>query len=217
MISAVDLTPTLLDIAGIEAPVAFQGRSFRPLLEGQTQQGRDWVVLEYNENSGGVRNPMRSIVTPRFGYLFNPWANGTRLFRTATTGTATYRQLKKLAETDAAVAARVELFDHRVLEEFYDYEQDPDALHNLIDDPRYQSEINRLRGQLERWMVETGDHAWSAFQQRGDRAAVEAYASRVQAEADARRNPPRSKSPMRKKAGNAKQGRAKQQQQLKIQ
>ena len=49
MISAVDLTPTLLDIAGIESEARFQGRSFRPLLEGQSQAGRDWVILEYNQ------------------------------------------------------------------------------------------------------------------------------------------------------------------------
>jgi N-sulfoglucosamine sulfohydrolase len=194
MISAVDLTPTLLDIAGIKHPPGFQGRSFLPLLDGATQEGRDQVILEYNENAGGGRNPMRSVVTRRFGYIFNPWSNGTRTFRTATTGTLTYRKMKELADTDPEMAARVDLFDHRVLEEFYDYENDPDALHNLIDDPKHQDEINRLRGELERWMVATGDHALVALRNRDDQEAVEAYASRVQAEADARRQESRKQA-----------------------
>ncbi|MFW6169594.1 MAG: sulfatase, partial [Planctomycetota bacterium] len=187
MISAVDLAPTLLDIAGIEHPPGFEGRSFLPLLQGKTQPGRDSVILEYNENAGGWRNPMRSIVTRRFGYIFNPWANGTRRFRTATTGTLTYHEMRELAKTDPSIAARVELFDHRVQEEFHDYENDPDALHNLIDDPAYQEEIDRLRDELEKWMIETNDHALRAFQNRDDPAVGDAYTRKRQAESDARR------------------------------
>ena len=190
MISAVDFTPTILDIVGIDVPAGVDGRSFRPLLEGKTQAGRDMVFKEYNENAGHGRNPMRSVVTRKHGYLFNPWANGTRKFKTATTGTATYRRMRKEAETDPKMAARVKLFDYRVREEFFDYEQDPDALHNLIDSPAHQAEINRLRKALEDWMVRTGDHALEAFRNRDDDEAVEAYSKKVQDEADARRKDP---------------------------
>jgi hypothetical protein len=84
----------------------------------------------------------------------------------------------------------VELFDHRVREEFYDYVKDPDALHNLIDSPAHQAEINRLRKALEDWMVRTGDHALEAFRNRDNDDAVEAYAKQVQDEADARKRDP---------------------------
>ena len=33
-------------------------------------------------------------------------------------------------------------------EEFYDYENDPCARKNLIDDPRHQEEIKKLRGRM---------------------------------------------------------------------
>lgn len=42
------------------------------------------------------------------------------------------------------IAARVELFEHRVLEEFYDFGKDPDGLNNLIDSPDHQEEIGLL-------------------------------------------------------------------------
>jgi N-sulfoglucosamine sulfohydrolase len=190
MISAVDFMPTILDIAGIDSPAGLDGRSFKPLLQGQPQDGRDLVFKEYNENAGWGRNPMRSVCTRTYGYIFNPWANGTRTFKTATTGTATYRAMKNAAKTDPQMAARVELFDHRVREEFYDYEKDPDALHNLIDSPAHQAEINRLRKALEDWMVRTGDHALEAFRNRDNDDAVEAYAKQVQDEADARKRDP---------------------------
>ena len=64
----------------------------------------------HNENSGRNRSPMRSVQTKRYGYIFNPWSDGTRVFRTATTGTATYRTMKQLAAGDAAMAARLDLF-----------------------------------------------------------------------------------------------------------
>lgn len=188
MISAVDLTPTLLDIAGIEPPeCGFDGRSFFPLLTTGKQDGRDHIIKEYNENAGAGRHPMRSVETRHFCYIFNPWSDGQRVFKTATTGTLTYRKMKEMAATNEAVAARVELFDHRVLEELYDVEHDRDCLHNLIDNPAYRAEADRLRKILEDWMIETGDHALDAFQNRDDAEFVSAYVTRKQAEADARR------------------------------
>jgi hypothetical protein len=55
------------------------------------------IFKEYNENAGGNRHPMRSVQTKKFGYIFNPWSDGKRVFRTATQGTLTYRRMKQLA------------------------------------------------------------------------------------------------------------------------
>ncbi len=72
LVSGVDLLPTLLDIVGLKHPPGMDGRSFAPVLRGETQTRRDYIVAEYNENSGGNRNPMRTIITKDYGYLFNP-------------------------------------------------------------------------------------------------------------------------------------------------
>lgn len=50
LVSFVDLAPTILDVAGVETPAAMQGRSFRSVLTGETDQHRDHVVVEYSEN-----------------------------------------------------------------------------------------------------------------------------------------------------------------------
>lgn len=42
-------------------------------------------------------------------------------------------------------------------EEFYDFMADPDALHNLIADPKLQAEIAQMRQQLLIWMERTQD------------------------------------------------------------
>ena len=56
--------------------------------------------------------------------------------------------MRAAAETDPLIAERVRLFLYRVPEEFYDFENDPDALHNLIDKPGYENEIQSLRDEL---------------------------------------------------------------------
>jgi N-sulfoglucosamine sulfohydrolase len=187
MISSVDLLPTLLDILKLEHPVGMDGRSFEPLLRGQPQDGRDYVVTEYNENAGGFRHPMRSIVTREYGYLFNPWSNGERVMATATKGTVTYRRMRALAPRDSEIAARLKLFDQRVPEELYHYASDPDALKNLIDAPEHRAERERLTKLLEAWMVKTGDPLLEVFRGRGDPAVREAYMAEVEKETDDRK------------------------------
>jgi N-sulfoglucosamine sulfohydrolase len=187
MVSAVDFLPTLLDIAGIAHPAGLDGRSFAPLLKGESQSGRDMVVKEYNENAGGSRDPMRAIQTRQFLYLFNPWSSGERIMQTATTGTPTYRRMRELAATDAAIAARHKLYQYRVVEELYDVEHDPDCLKNLIDDPAYVGQRDQLRHDLEAWMVKTGDPMLKVFRHRDDPAFREAYVAAQEREADARR------------------------------
>jgi N-sulfoglucosamine sulfohydrolase len=193
MVSAVDFLPTLLDIVGAPLPEGLDGRSFAPLLRGQAQEGRDIVFKEYNENAGGSRDPMRAVQTKRFLYLFNPWSNGQRVARTATQGTPTYRRMAELARTDPALAARLDLFDHRVVEELYDVANDPDCLKNLINDPAYQQEAARLREALEAWMVGADDPMLDVFRNRHDPAAREAYMKSVEREAAARERKPKAK------------------------
>jgi N-sulfoglucosamine sulfohydrolase len=187
MVSAVDFLPTLLDIAGVAHPSGMDGRSFAPLLKGEPQADRDMVVKEYNENSGGSRDPMRAIQTRQFLYIFNAWSNGQRIMQTATTGTSTYRRMRELAATDAAIAARHKLYQFRVVEELYDVEHDPDCLKNLIDTPAHAAKRDQLRKDLEAWMVKTNDPMLEVFRRRDDAAFREAYVHAQEREADARR------------------------------
>jgi N-sulfoglucosamine sulfohydrolase len=198
MVSAVDFLPTLLDIAGIAHPDGFDGRSFAPLLRGQPQKNRHFVIKEYNENAGGSRDPMRAVQDGRFLYLFNPWSNGERVFRTATQGTSTYRRMKALAPDNPEIAARLALFDHRVPEELYDIQKDPDCLVNLADNPEYAPQLAQQRQRLERWMKGSKDPLLAIFAKRDDAQAREAAILALRAESDARRDATRKAKPKKK-------------------
>ena len=195
MISAVDFLPTILDITGAPHPKRLDGRSYLPLLKGGTQEGRDHVIKEYNENAGRSRDPMRGVQTKKYLYLFNPWSNGERVFATATTGTVTYRRMVDLASSSKSLSARLDLYKHRVPEELYDVTKDPDCLINLINQPKHQAELKELRAKLDAWMVRSKDPMLEAFRKRENAGFVEAYVQKLEKESSARRgNKPKRKT-----------------------
>ena len=187
MVSTVDLLPTLLDIVGVAKPDGFDGRSFASLLKGEPQDGRDMVFKSYDENAGGQRTPMRAVQTKDFVYIFNPWSNGSRVMTGATAGTSTCRQMRVLAKTNEQVAARIDLFDHRVPEEAYEVSYDPDALTNLIDKPEHAKQVAALEKAMEDWMVRVKDPLLDIFRHRADAAYRENWMLEIEKERTSRK------------------------------
>ncbi len=208
MISGIDLLPTLLEITGSAPPTGMDGRSFASILQGESQADRDWVVTEYNENSGGNRHPMRALVTRDFAYIFNPWSNGKRAFATATKGTDTYTEMVRLAKSDSEVATRLEFFEHRVPEEVYNYATDSNALRNLANDESYKSEYTKLTKSLEDWMIVTNDPMLEFFRRRDSLEAREEYMTQVEKEAVDRNKSGVKKGRNKTKAGGKKKAQA---------
>ena len=194
MVSVVDLLPTVLDALKVEQPSRLDGRSFYPVLKGEKQKGRDFVIKQYHENSGRSRDPMRAIQTKTHLYLFNPWSNGERVFATATNGTVTCKRMIALAEEDEDMNRRLELYRYRVPEELYKVKKDPDCLDNMIHYPNEEKVRIKLEKLLEEWMVKTGDPILECFQKRDDAEFVEAYVQKLEAEANARRKSDQAKN-----------------------
>ena len=165
-ISGIDFMPTALDAAGLPQPKGMDGTSFLPVLLGKRQPQRDKVFTQFHETSGRNRYPMRCVQNERFGYIFNPWSDGRRVFRNESQSGLTFNAMKAAAGTNNSIAARVKLFQYRLVEEFYDFKNDPDALRNLIDDPSYKEDIQKMRDALLAWMKKTGDPALEAFENR---------------------------------------------------
>jgi arylsulfatase A-like enzyme len=112
----VDLTPTLLDLAGAEVPES-HGQSAKPVLTGEDGiQPRPFVIGQYHGKQTWV-NPIRMIRTEQF--KLNVY------------------------------------IDHG--EELYDLKNDPHELINLADDPAHAATKQRLKADLDRWIVEHDD------------------------------------------------------------
>jgi N-sulfoglucosamine sulfohydrolase len=164
-ISGIDFFPTVCEAIGLPIPTGLDGSSFLALLKDKRQSGRDKVYTQIDMKAGGDAVPMRCVQDKRFGYIFNPWSDGKFWYRNNNEG-LTMKAMVEAAANDSYVARRVDMFRYRALEEFYDLKNDPDCIHNLIDQPDYQDEINSMRNQLCDWMKQTHDLLLPAFENR---------------------------------------------------
>ncbi len=156
LVSNIDLLPTLLAIVGAdrvdgvdtnENDIADpEGRSYLPILEGETDAVRDAVYAEktYHE----IYHPLRCVRTRRYKYIRNFKPLATR-----------YHLPKDIAPSFTGRAVRRLRSYHRPqpAEELYDLEVDPHERTNLIHEPAYRTVAERMRARLERWMRETDD------------------------------------------------------------
>jgi len=177
-VSGVDLMPTFLELTGVKGPRKLDGRSMLPLLMGNAQKNRQFVFTQIDKKAGNDAVPMRCVQNAGFGYIYNPFSDGKHWYRNNNEG-GTMAAMNRAAETDPEIAKRVHLFRYRVPEEFYDLDNDPDCLNNLIDNPECKTAVGELREKLEGWMVETGDPMLEAFRHKDDRAVVDAVMAKT--------------------------------------
>ena len=195
-ISAIDFMPTVLDAAGLPQPKGIDGFSFLPVLFGQKQAGRDKVFTQFHQTSARKRYPIRCVQNHRFGYIFNPWSDGERVFKNESQSGLTFKAMQAAAETNPQIAARVRHFQYRVVEEFYDFASDSDALHNLINDPKHRKEVEMMRKELLEWMRRTNDAALEVLRNRKSPEVLKKF----MAEQDARGGRGQPKRKARKNA-----------------
>lgn len=163
MISGIDLMPTILDALKLPRVKGMDGRSFLPVLRGEKQDGREELYTVFHRTAGRRDYPMRSVITRKYGYIYNGWSDGKTVFRNESQSGRTFRAMVAAGRKNPKIAARVKLFQYRVKEEFFDYEQDPHALKNLVDDPKYAKQVSDYRQRMRRRMVALKDPLLKQF------------------------------------------------------
>jgi len=161
-IEGIDFMPTILD-AGRPATPGMDGTSFLPLLDGQEQPGRDHVLTVFHKTAGRKSYPMPCLRERRLGYIYNSWADGKTAFHNESQSGLSMKAMEKAAEDNPRIAQRVQIFLYRVSEELYDFSKDPDALHNLVNDPAYRQDIRSMRQKMLAWMVQKEDPLQPVF------------------------------------------------------
>ncbi len=181
MVNSIDLAPTILDIVGLENLAGADGTSFRGLIdrevkskvdsEGETKNaGRDHAFVHINYPFSRRSFAMRGVIRLRpgtdsvEGYVWNGWADDKTKFSNESMSGRTFAAMKNAATNDPAVAARVRHYVERCPEEFYNYDSDPDALHNLIDNPSVKSYVDDARARLLDHMQGTADPQLKSYE-----------------------------------------------------
>jgi arylsulfatase A-like enzyme len=148
MISNVDVTPTVLDLAGLAIPEEIQGRSFAPLLRGEAYEANETIYAEKNFHI--YYDPMRCVRTKDYKLIVNfehaPWQETppNRL------------DAKGYAEIAAAMRPDDRNMFHPPME-LYNLRSDPLEQKNLADDPAHAGVRRQLAGELRTWMERTDD------------------------------------------------------------
>ncbi|NQU42047.1 sulfatase [bacterium] len=144
LVSNVDILPTLLDLAGIEAGADIHGRSFRSLLDGSGSH-RERIFAEKTYHS--YYDPMRAVRDRRFKYIRN--------FE-AFVGVEVATDIMRSSSYPENIQARLNPLRHPS-EELYDLEADPLEQVNLATDGEYEETRRELAASLWEWMEETDD------------------------------------------------------------
>lgn len=192
LINTVDFTPTLLEMAGLSPIPNLDGRSFAPVLKGETLAGWDKVFTHYNSAFGNRWYPMRCVRTREMSYIWNPWSDGERTYQTENMAGLTWKAMLAEAASSPAIEQRTTFYSKRVPEEFYELATDPSERDNKINDASHQQEIETLRAELLAHMRRTGDPLAEAFARRHEPRFVADAVLRLKAEYSSKTASPKS-------------------------
>ncbi len=161
-VSSVDVMPSLLQLLDVNPPTGMDGRSWVPLLKGETQSDRDYVITHVNTVSSGKSFAQRCIRTKNRALMFHAWVGGPNKFRVEAMSGLSFAAMD--ASTDATIQTRVkQLVDGETLM-LFDTAIDPTERKNLINDAKYASEVASLSQKLLSHMKRTDDPQTIAFE-----------------------------------------------------
>ncbi|MCA9017138.1 MAG: sulfatase, partial [Planctomycetaceae bacterium] len=156
LISSIDLSATILALAGITKPEKMQGQVF---LGTQAELPRTYLFGGRDRGDETVFH-IRTVRDKRYRYLRNkypehPFLQINRYKETQYPIIGLLRHLH--AEGKLTGPPLVLMADRRPKEELYDLQNDPWEINNLAEDPKYQETKQRLVSALDQWMVEIDD------------------------------------------------------------
>jgi len=158
LVSSIDYSATILELAGIEKIPSIQGVSFVPLLRDPAATVREVVFAERNWHVYQVHQRM-----VRFGdwlYTWNAWPE-----RHNVSGESAWtKKFEAAGELWAAAEKGLLTPAQRLLTEkpqpaemLFNVKDDPHQFTNLVDEPDRAAILSQCRSLLAQWTKETGD------------------------------------------------------------
>jgi len=157
LVSWVDLTPTVLDLAGIKSkPEEFHGRSLIPILAQPNPEGWNEIYAAHNFHELTMYYPMRVIRSGDYKLIWNiahglPYPFATDLWASSTWQAVVRQHHKRLGKRS------VQKYLHRAEFELYHLKTDPDEVHNLASSPTHSEQLQLLKDKLKAFQLKTKD------------------------------------------------------------
>lgn len=158
LVSFLDFAPTVLALAGVEAPDQMQGRPFLGPRAGE----RAYAFAARDFHDGADFDTSRMVRDRRFHYIRNfmpqqGWDAIQYSWQQAPYMLEQWRQEAASGKLQADTRQACFFRRTKPAEELYDVERDPYQMHNLAADGRHREDLERMRSQCEQWMVENRD------------------------------------------------------------
>jgi N-sulfoglucosamine sulfohydrolase len=156
LISAVDIAPTILNIADAPTAESMQGKSFGKLLNSPSKKFRNYVFTEHNWHDYEAYE--RGVRTSKYLYIVNGRPALANQGPLDAVNSPSFKALLKAKSEGTLTGMQRDLFvAPRPAEEFFNVEEDPLQQWNMIWNSKYAAEVSKLRNVLETWQEETGD------------------------------------------------------------
>ena len=156
LLNFIDFAPTILSIAGLEIPKVYQGIAFLGSKKSKNKRNYSYSASDRFDE---VTDRIRAVKTKKYKYIRNYDTNKPHALNNSyRTQMALMRHLTALNESNLLSAEQKLWFNvPKNPEEFYDLENDPFELNNLIGEKKYSKEIENLRIQLDNWIDQIND------------------------------------------------------------
>jgi len=156
LLEAIDLSATTLSILGIEKPARMQGRIFL----GPKADPARTVAFGARDRCDETVDRIRTVRDVRYRYIrnFMPERPLLQRNRYKERSYPVWNLLKELAAEGKLTPEQALLTaPRRPEEELYDLEKDPYEIRNLAGSPEHWESLERLRGELEKWIESSND------------------------------------------------------------
>ena len=165
-VSAIDLAPTFLEMAGLTAAPSMQGVSMMPLLENLKSNIREYVFAEHNWHAQIAHE--RMVRHGDYVYIRNAHPQLPQIC--GLESQCPQKELRALAEQGKLTPAQMDpLLEPRPAEELFNVIKDPHQINNLVDVPEYRETLDALRKVMDEWQQRTGDTVPSLEEATPDR------------------------------------------------
>lgn len=157
LISSIDIAPTLLRMANVDAVESMQGRSFDGLLSAPEKRFREYVFTEHNWHDYEACE--RAVRTNEYLYIWNGKPELVNQGPLDAVNSPSFKALLKANDEGKLLTPlQRDLFlKPRPAEELFNVMIDPQQQVNLID--QSPGQLAKLRMILQRWRDETADSA----------------------------------------------------------
>jgi len=157
MITWADLTPTILDFAGVVyAPKDFHGRSFVPILGKENPQDWDEIYASHNFHEITMYYPMRVVRDSNYKLIWNLAWRLEYPFASDLWAASTWQSIYR-SEGEHFGQRKVKDYLFRAEFELYDLSADPAERTNLANERSHAATLQRLKDKLKAFQVKTRD------------------------------------------------------------